>query len=250
MKDGYELIYIKPDTLVDVRNNYCPGCFHSTIHKLMMEVIGEMDIQEKVVGVCPVGCSVFAYDYMNVDIQEAAHGRAAAVATGIKRILPDRLVFSYQGDGDLAAIGIAETLHACNRGEKFTFIFINNGIYGMTGGQMAPTTLEGQVTTTSPFGRDINNAGMPMKMAEIIAGFDNVCYVERVSCNTPANARKAKKAIRKAFDYQMQELGTTFIEVASNCPSNWKCTPEESLKWLEERVFPYYPLKVFKEPGK
>jgi 2-oxoglutarate/2-oxoacid ferredoxin oxidoreductase subunit beta len=250
MKDGYELIYKKPETLVDVRNHYCPGCFHSTVHKLMMEIIFEMDMQENVVGVCPVGCSVFAYDYMNIDMQEAAHGRAAAVATGIKRILPDRLVFSYQGDGDLAAIGTAETLHACNRGENFTFIFINNGIYGMTGGQMAPTTLEGQVTTTSPYGRNVDTAGMPMKMAEIISTFDSVAYVERVSCNTPANARKTKKAIKKAFQYQMEGLGTTFIEVASNCPSNWKCTPVESLQWLEEKVIPYYPLKVFKEPGK
>jgi 2-oxoglutarate ferredoxin oxidoreductase subunit beta len=250
MKDGYELIYKKPETIVNVRNRYCPGCFHSTVHKLLMEIIDELDIQEKVVGVCPVGCSVFAYDYMNVDMQEAAHGRAAALATGIKRMLPDRLVFSYQGDGDLAAIGTAETLHACNRGENFTFIFINNGIYGMTGGQMAPTTLEGQVTTTSPYGRDIKKAGMPMKMAEIVATFDRVAYVERVSCNTPANTRKAKKAIKKAIQYQMEGLGTTFIEVASNCPSNWKCTPEESLQWLKDRVFPYYPLKVFKEPGK
>jgi 2-oxoglutarate ferredoxin oxidoreductase subunit beta len=239
MKEGFELIYKRPKTLTDRRLSYCPGCFHSTIHKFMME--------EKTVGVCPVGCSVFAYHYLDVDMQEAAHGRAAAVATGIKRMLPDRVVFSYQGDGDLAAIGTAETLHACNRGENFTFIFINNGIYGMTGGQMAPTTLEGQITSTTPYGRNSVTAGMPMKMSEIVASFERVAYVERVSCNTAANARKAKRAIRKAFEYQMEGLGTTFVEVASNCPSNWKLTPEESLKWLEEHVFPYYPLGVFKD---
>ncbi len=248
MKEGYELIYQKPKTLRIKRMHYCPGCFHSTIHKLMMEVVEELGIQEKTIGVCPVGCSVFAYDYMDVDIQEAAHGRAAAVATGIKRMHPDNIVFSYQGDGDLAAIGTAETIHACNRGENFTFIFINNGIYGMTGGQMAPTTLEGQKTTTSPYGRDLKKAGFPLKMCEMVSQFEAVAYVERVSCNTPANARKAKRAIKKAFEYQMQGLGTTFIEVASNCPSGWKCTPEESLEWLKEKVFPYYPLGIFKNP--
>jgi len=250
MKEGYDLVYERPHTLLTTRMHYCPGCFHSTMHKLLMEVVQEMDIQDKTIGVCPVGCSVFAYDYLDIDMQEAAHGRAAAVATGIKRMLPDRIVFSYQGDGDLAAIGTAETLHACNRGENFTFIFINNGIYGMTGGQMAPTTLAGQKTSTSPYGRDPETAGMPMKMCEIVAMFERVAYVERVSCNTPANTRKAKRAVRKAFEYQQRELGTTFIEVASNCPSQWKCTPEESLKWLDEQVFPYYPLEVFKDVGK
>jgi len=248
MKEGYNLIYQKPKTLRKKRMHYCPGCFHSTIHKLIMEVVDELGIQEKTIGVCPVGCSVFAYDYMDVDMQEAAHGRAAAVATGIKRMHPDKIVFSYQGDGDLAAIGTAETIHACNRGENFTFIFINNGIYGMTGGQMAPTTLERQKTTTSPYGRDPKKAGPPLKMCEMVSQFDAVAYVERVSCNTPANARKAKRAIKKAFEYQMQGLGTTFIEVASNCPSGWKCTPEESLEWLKEKVFPYYPLEIFKNP--
>ena len=250
MKEGYELIYKRPTTLTDTRMHYCPGCFHSSMHKLMMEVVEEMDLQEKTIGVCPVGCSVFAYDYMNVDMQEAAHGRAAAVATGIKRIHPDKLVFSYQGDGDLAAIVTAETIHACNRGENFTFIFINNGIYGMTGGQMAPTTLEGQKTSTSPYGREPSKVGLPLKMSEIVSQFDRVAYVERVSCNTAANARKAKKAVRKAFEYQLQKLGTTFIEVASNCPSQWKCTPEESLDWIKDHVLPYYPLGVFKEPEK
>ena len=247
MKEGYKLIYQRPKTLTSKRMHYCPGCFHSTIHKMLMEVVEEMDIQDKTVGVCPVGCSVFAYDYLDVDMQEAAHGRAAAVATAIKRMLPDRYVFSYQGDGDLAAIGIAETIHACNRGEKFTFIFINNGIYGMTGGQMAPTTLEGQKTTTSPYGRERKTAGLPLKMAEMVSQLPGVAYAQRVSCNTPANARKAKRAIKKAFEIQGKGLGTTFIEVASNCPSGWKCTPVESLDWLKNKVIPYFPLGVFKD---
>lgn len=247
MKEGYKVVYKRPKALVDTRMHYCPGCFHSTVHKLMMEIVEEMDIQEKTIGVCPVGCSVFAYDYMDVDMQEAAHGRAAAVATAIKRLHPDKFVFSYQGDGDLAAIGTAETLHACNRGERFTFIFINNGIYGMTGGQMAPTTLEGQKTTTSPYGREVQKAGLPMKMAEMVSQLPGVAYSERVTCNTPANTRKTKKAIRKAFEIQKQGLGTTFIEVASNCPSGWKCTPVDSLAWLKDKVYPYFPLGVFKD---
>ena len=248
MKEGYEVIYKRPNTLTDKRMHYCPGCFHSTIHKLLMEVVEEMDIQDKTIGICPVGCSVFAYDYLDVDMQEAAHGRAAAVATAVKRMLPDRYVFSYQGDGDLAAIGTAETIHSCNRGEKFTFIFINNGIYGMTGGQLAPTTLDGQKTTTSPYGRNVKLLGQPLKMAEMVAQLPGVVYSVRVSCNTPANARKAKKALRKAFEIQAKALGTTFVEVASNCPSGWKCTPEESLTWLKDKVYPYFPLGVLKEP--
>jgi 2-oxoglutarate/2-oxoacid ferredoxin oxidoreductase subunit beta len=250
MKEGYELVYKRPTPLDPRRMHYCPGCFHSTVHKLLMEVVEEMNIQDKTVGVCPVGCSVFAYDYMDLDMQEAAHGRAAAVATAVKRMLPDRFVFSYQGDGDLAAIGTAETIHACNRGENFAFIFINNGIYGMTGGQMAPTTLDGQKTTTSPYGRDTSKVGMPLKMCEIVSQFDRVAYVERTSCNTPANARKTKKALKRAFEIQAKGLGTTFIEVASNCPSGWKCTPVQSLDWLKEKVYPYFPLGVFKEPPK
>jgi len=215
-----------------------------------MEVVDEMNIQDKIVGVCPVGCSVFAYDYMDVDMQEAAHGRAAALATAIKRMLPDRYVFSYQGDGDLAAIGTAETIHACNRGENITIIFINNGIYGMTGGQMAPTTLEGQKTTTSPYGRDVAKVGMPLKMAEMVSQLQRVAYVERVSCNNPVNTRKAKRALKRALEIQGKNMGTSFIEVASNCPSGWKCTPVESLNWLNDKVYPYFPLGVFKEPPK
>lgn len=250
MKEGYEVIYSRPKALTEKRTSYCPGCFHSTAHKALAEVVDELDIQERTIGVCPVGCSVFAYEFLDLDMQEAAHGRAPAVATGIKRMHPDKIVFSYQGDGDLAAIGTAETIHACNRGENFSFIFINNGIYGMTGGQMAPTTLEGQKTTTSPYGRDIKKVGRPLKMCEIVSQFESVAYVERVSFNTAANARKAKRAIKRAIEYQMRELGTTFVEVASNCPSQWKCTPEESLDWLKNHVFPYYPLGVFKEPPK
>ena len=250
MKEGYELVYERPKALLDKRMHYCPGCFHSTVHKLLMEVVEEMDIQDKTVGICPVGCSVFAYDYMDIDMQEAAHGRAAALATAVKRLLPDRFVFSYQGDGDLAAIGTAETLHACNRGENFTFIFINNGIYGMTGGQMAPTTLDGQKTTTSPYGRDVEKAGNPMKMCEMVSQLESVAYVERVTCNTPANARKTKKALKKAFEVQAKGIGTSFVEVASNCPSGWKCTPVESLDWLKDKAYPYFPLGVFKEPPK
>lgn len=250
MKEGYKLVYERPKGLTPKRMHYCPGCFHSTIHKLMMEVVAELDIQDKTVGVCPVGCSVFAYDYMDIDMQEAAHGRAAAVATAVKRMLPDRYVFSYQGDGDLAAIGTAETIHACNRGENFTFIFINNGIYGMTGGQMAPTTLEGQKTTTSPYGRDTDSVGMPLKMAEMVSQFEKVAYVERVSCDTPAHARRAKRALKRAFEIQGNGLGTTFVEVASNCPSGWKCTPVQSLDWIKDKMYPYFPLGVFKEPPK
>lgn len=250
MREGYEVVYKKPKTLLDKRMHYCPGCIHGTTHKILMEVVDEMDIQHKTVGVCPVGCSVFAYDYMDVDMQEASHGRAAAVATAIKRMLPDRYVFSYQGDGDLAAIGTGETIHACNRGENITFIFINNEIYGMTGGQMAPTTLDKMQTTTSPYGRDAATMGMPLKMTEIVSQFEGVAYAERVSFNTPANVRKAKKAIRKAFEIQEKNIGTSFIEVVSNCPSGWKCTPVESMDWIKEKSLTYYPLGVFKEPNK
>ena len=247
MKEGYEVIYKKPSTLLPRRMHYCPGCLHSTLHKLIMEVVEEMGIKEQTIGVSPVGCSVFAYDYMDVDMQQAAHGRAAAVATAIKRCHPDKYVFSYQGDGDLAAIGTAETIHACNRGENFTFFFVNNGIYGMTGGQMAPTTLEGQKTSTSPYGRDPKKVGQPLKMAEMVSQLTGVAYSERLSLNNPGNVRKAKKTIRKAFEMQQQGLGTTFLEFASNCPSGWKCSPVESLGWIEKQMSPYFPLGVFKD---
>ena len=248
MKEGYKLIYQKPKTLREKRMHYCPGCFHATTHKLMMEVVEELGIQEKTIGVCPVGCSVFAYDYMDVDMQEAAHGRAAAVATGIKRMHPNKIVFSYQGDGDLAAIGTAETIHACNRGENFAIIFINNGIYGMTGGQMAPTTIPNMKSSTSPYGRDVKMMGNPLRMTEIVATLPGTYYVTRQSVHSPANVRKTKKAIRKAFEYQKLDKGVCFIEVVSNCPSGWKMTPVQANEWMVENMFPFYPLGDLKVP--
>lgn len=250
MKEGYEIIYKRPETLLDVRMHYCPGCVHTLVHKLVAELIEELGLQDKTIGVCPVGCSVFAYDYIDIDWQEAAHGRACAIATAVKRMLPEKYVFTYQGDGDLAAIGAAETIHACNRGEDITIIFINNRIYGMTGGQMAPTTLEGDVTTTSPYGRDPKVAGQPLKMAELVSQFDGVAYSTRVCCNNPGHVRKTKQALKKAFLLQEEKVGTSFVEVLSNCPSGWKCTPEKSIEKIKEESIPYFPLGVFKEPGK
>lgn len=244
------LVYEKPGTLLDVPMHYCPGCGHGVAHRIIAEVIDELGIQEQTVGVAPVGCSVFAYNYLNIDMQEAAHGRASAVATGIKRVLPDKYVFSYQGDGDLAAIGTAETIHTCNRGENILIIFINNGIYGMTGGQMAPTTLPGMKSTTSPFGRDVASMGSPLKITELIAQLPGVYYCTRQAVNTPVNVRKAKKAIRNGFEYQKLNKGLSFVEIVSNCPSNWKMTPVQSNKWLEENMLPYYPLGDMKVPGK
>lgn len=248
--NGYELVFEKPVTLTDTPFHYCPGCGHSVVHRLLMEVVAEKNIQDKTIGVAPVGCSVFAYNYMNIDMQEAAHGRASAVATGIKRIHPDKFVFSYQGDGDLAAIGTAETIHTVNRGENILMVFINNAIYGMTGGQMAPTTLVGQVTSTSPYGRDTQMAGFPIKITEMIAQLPGAYYVTRQSVHTASAVRKLKKAIEKSFDNQKLNRGTSFIEVVSNCPSGWKMTPVESNKWIEENMFPVYPLGDIKVPGK
>ncbi|MFA6570411.1 MAG: thiamine pyrophosphate-dependent enzyme [Bacteroidota bacterium] len=242
------LVYRKPSTLTDTELHYCPGCGHGVVHKLLMEVIEEMGIQEQTIGVAPVGCSVFAYHYLDVDMQQAAHGRACAVATGIKRVMPDKYVFTYQGDGDLAAIGTGETLHAANRGENFLTIFINNGIYGMTSGQMAPTTLEGMVTTTTPFGRDTKVQGYPLKIGNLIAMLPGVAYVTRQSVTKPANVRKTKKALQKAFEYQKQGLGYCLVEVVSNCPSNMKMTPLESNKFVEEQMIPFYPLGDLKVP--
>jgi len=248
MKDGYDVVYKRPKGLIDdVRMHYCPGCFHSTLHKIIMEVVEEMKIEDNIIGVSPVGCSVFAYDYMDIDFQQAAHGRACALATGIKRTLPEKYVFTYQGDGDLAAIGTAETIHSCNRGEKFSIFFVNNAIYGMTGGQMAPTTLEGQKTSTSPYGRDPKHVGHPLKMAEMISQLPGVAYVERVVLDTPANVRKAKKSVRKCFEIQNKGLGTTFLEVVSNCPSGWKETPVQSLDFIKDHMLEYYPLGVKKD---
>jgi 2-oxoglutarate ferredoxin oxidoreductase subunit beta len=242
------LVYRKPDTLTDTELHYCPGCGHGVAHKILMEVVDELGIQNETIGVAPVGCSVFAYHYLNIDMQEAAHGRACAVATGIKRVQPDKYVFTYQGDGDLAAIGTAETIHAANRGENFLIVFINNGVYGMTSGQMAPTTLPGMVTTTSPFGRDVKTQGHPLKIGELLALLPGVAYVTRQSVHTPANVRKAKKAFQKAFDYQKKGLGTCLVEIVSNCPSNWRMTPLESNKFLVDKMIPFYPLGDLKVP--
>lgn len=246
--DTMDCVYAKPDTLTDTPMHYCPGCGHGVAHRVLMEVIEELGIQEQTIGVAPVGCSVFAYQYMNVDMQEAAHGRASAVATGIKRIHPDKYVFSYQGDGDLAAIGTAETIHTVNRGENILVLFINNAIYGMTGGQMAPTTLLGMKTTTSPEGRTIETAGFPMKITEMIAMLPGAYYVSRNSVHTPNAARHLKKAITKAFHYQKEKKGTCFIEVVSNCPSGWKMTPLQANEWMEKNMFPVYPPGEIKVP--
>lgn len=243
-----EIVYCKPSTLTDMPLHYCPGCGHGIVHKILMEVVEELKIQDKTIGVAPVGCSVFAYHYMNIDMQEAAHGRASAVATGIKRVLPDRFVFSYQGDGDIAAIGTSETIHTVNRGESILMIFINNAIYGMTGGQMAPTTLLGQVTSTSPYGRQASEIGNPLKITELLAQLPGAYYVSRHSIHTSNAIRKLKKAITKSFEYQKENKGTCFIEVVSNCPSGWKMTPLESMKWMEENMFPVYPLGDLKVP--
>ena len=244
------LVYEKPSVLLDTPMHYCPGCGHGVAHRLIAEVIEEMGIQSETVGVAPVGCAVFAYNYLDIDMTEAAHGRASAVATGIKRVLPEKYVFSYQGDGDLAAIGTGETIHTCNRGENILIIFINNGIYGMTGGQMAPTTLEGMKSTTTPFGRDISVMGYPLNITELIAKLPGVYYCTRTAVNNPKNVRITKKAIRKGFENQKLNKGLSFVEIVSNCPSNWKMTPVEANKWMEENMFPSYPLGDLKVPAK
>lgn len=246
--EGLEVVYTKPQTLTDTPMHYCPGCGHGVVHKILMEVVQELKIQEETIGVAPVGCAVFAYDYLNIDMQEAAHGRASAVATGVKRVLPDKYVFSYQGDGDLAAIGTGETIHTVNRGENILMLFINNGIYGMTGGQMAPTSLLGMKTTTSPFGRESITMGNPLKITELIAQLPGAYYVSRHSVHNTTAVRKLKKAIITSFKYQKEKRGTCFIEVVSNCPSGWKMTPVESNEWLEKNMFPVYPLGDIKVP--
>jgi len=248
VEDEYELIYHKPGTLLDVNMHYCPGCAHSLVHKLIMEVIEEMGIQGKTIGVAPVGCAVFAYNYMDIDMSEAAHGRAAAVATGIKRLMPDKFVFTYQGDGDLAAIGIAETLHAINRGENILIVFINNAVYGMTSGQMAPTTLLGMKTTTTPFGRISETYGSPIKVSELIAQLPGAFYVTRQAVTTANGVRRTKKALQNAFKYQLLKKGTCFIEILGNCPSNWKMTTIESEKFIDEVMVKTFPLGDIKLP--
>ncbi len=242
-------VFCKSKLMTDTTLTYCPGCGHGTAHNITMEVIEEMGIAEDTIGVAPVGCSVFAYEFMDVDMTQAAHGRAPAVATGIARTWPEKYVFTYQGDGDLAAIGTAETIHACNRGENIVIIFINNGIYGMTGGQMAPTTLEGMRTSTSPYGREIHSMGSPIKMSELIAHLPGTYYVTRQSVHTHKNVRKAKKAIRTAFENTRLKKGVSFVEIVSNCNSGWKMTPNDSNIWMEEHMFPYYPLGDIKVNG-
>ena len=236
------LVFRKSPVLTDKVMHYFPGCSHGTVHNLVAEVIEDLGIQDKTIGVSPVGCSVFAYNYLHIDWSQAAHGRACAVATAIKRTNPDKMVFTYQGDGDLAAIGTAETIHACNRGENIVVIFINNAIYGMTGGQMAPTTLVGMKTATSPYGRDPKIHGFPYKIADMIAPLPGVCYVTRQSVHTPAAVRKAKKAIRKAFENALAGKGLSFVEMVSTCNSGWKMSPVDANKWMEENLVPFYPL--------
>ncbi len=241
IKSG-ELVFKKTKLMTDANLSYCPGCGHGVAHRITMEVIEELGLEEKTIGIAPVGCSVLAYEFMNIDMQEAAHGRAPALATGIKRVYPNKTVFTYQGDGDLAAIGTAETIHACNRGENITIIFINNGIYGMTGGQMAPTTLPGMHSSTSPYGRDVHTMGYPLKITELIAMLPGTSYVTRQAVHKPGLVRKAKKAIKKAFELQLENKGTTFVEIVSNCNSGWKMTPVESNEWLDKNMLDYYPL--------
>ena len=240
--------FTKPRSMSDQPTHYCPGCTHGIIHRLVAEAIDELDIMERTVGIAPVGCAVLAYNYFNFDFQEAAHGRAPAMATGIKRVRPDLVVFTYQGDGDLASIGMGEIVHAANRGEKFTVIFVNNAVYGMTGGQMAPTTMPGQRTTTSPFGRNVEEVGMPIKVADLLAALQTPAYITRQTVIDPKSIRKAKQAIRRAFEYQLADRCFSMVEVVSTCPTNWGLTPVEAVAWARETLLPYYRLGDFKVP--
>ena len=241
-----KVVFSRPEALEDVPTHYCPGCTHGIIHRLIAEVIDELEIREKTIGIAPVGCAVLAYHYFNFDMAEAAHGRAPAVATGIKRVRPENVVFAYQGDGDLASIGTAEIIHAANRAENITVVFVNNAVFGMTGGQMAPTTLPGQVTTSTPTGRDVKLAGYPMKVAELIAQTTGAAYVVRRTVTRPKYIRSCRKAIKTAFETQLAGLGFSIVEVLSTCPTNWGMSPLEALKWLEDNMIPYYPLGDYK----
>lgn len=242
-----KIVFERPHALLPVITNYCPGCPHGIVQRLVAETIDELDIEGDTIGVAPVGCAVTCPDFFGCDMVEAAHGRAPAVATGVKRVLPDSVVFAYQGDGDLASIGMAETIHAATRGEHITIIFINNAIYGMTGGQMAPTSLPNQVTQTSPYGRDVATAGYPIRVCELLSSLDGVAYLERVTVDCPKNVRKAKKAIKKAFQNQIDGVGYSLIEVVSTCPTNWGLSPQDSFEWMRENMLPYYPLGVYKD---
>lgn len=241
------VVFERPKSLLDVPTHYCPGCTHGIVHRIICEILDEMGIEGDTIGVVPVGCSVMAYDYFGCDVIEAPHGRAPAVATGVKRANPDKYVFTYQGDGDLAAIGTCETVHSAARGENIVIVFINNTIYGMTGGQMAPTTIPGQVTQTTPYGRDIKTAGYPVKMCEMLSTLDGVALAQRVSVDNVPHIREAKKAIRKAFENQKEKRGFSIIEVLSTCPTNWGLTPLEAIKRLQDEMIPYYPLGVYKD---
>ena len=241
------IVFKKPEALTDTPLHYCPGCTHGIIHRLVAEALDELGIVGKTVGVAPVGCAVMAYDYFACDMLEAAHGRAPAVATGLKRCMPDNVIFTYQGDGDLASIGMAETVHAATRNENITIIFVNNAIYGMTGGQMAPTSLPGQVTQTSPYGRDVATQGYPIKVSELLSSLDGPEYIERVAVNNVKNVKNAKKAILKAFKNQIEGKGFSLIEVVSSCPTNWGMTPQKALEWIDQNMLPYYPLGVYKD---
>jgi 2-oxoglutarate ferredoxin oxidoreductase subunit beta len=243
-------IFARPEALQETVTHYCPGCTHGVIHRLVAEAIDALGVRERTVGVAPVGCSVLAYNYFNCDFLEAPHGRAPALATGYKRVRPDMIVFTYQGDGDLASIGMSEIIHAANRGEKFTTIFVNNAIYGMTGGQMAPTTLAGQVTTTCPAGRDIAHTGHPIRMAELLSALATPNYIERVSVHSPQHIIKAKKAIRRAFEYQIQGRCFSLVEVVSTCPTNWGMTPRDATAWLEDNMLKYYRLGCYSTPDR
>ena len=236
----------RPRSLVDVATSYCPGCIHGIVHRIIAEVIDELEIADRAIGIAPVGCSVLAYNYFNVDFAEAAHGRAPAMATGIKRVRPRNIVFTYQGDGDLASIGTNEIVHAATRGEHITVFFINNAVYGMTGGQMAPTTLPGMVTTSSPFGRDVAQQGYPIRVSEMLATLDGAAYIVRRSATTPKQINQLKRATRTAFKAQMEGLGFALVEVVSNCPTNWGMSPVESLRFVQEKMIPYYPLGDYK----
>lgn len=240
-------VFEKPKALTDAVLHYCPGCTHGIIHRLVAEAIDELGVGGRTIGVASVGCSVFTYNYFNCDMVQAAHGRAPAVATGVKRSDKNNIVFTYQGDGDLAAIGTAETVHSAARGENITVIFVNNAIYGMTGGQMAPTTLPGQVTQTSPYGRDTSLVGFPVKVCEMLSQIDGATYLERVAVNNVKNIKNAKAAIKKAFQNQIDGKGFSLVEVLSTCPTNWGMAPDKALTWLEENMIPYYPLGVYKD---
>jgi len=244
------IVFEKPKALTNVPYHYCPGCTHGIVHRLVAEAIDSLGIEGKTIGVAPVGCAVLAYNYFACDMIEAAHGRAPAVATGVKRALPENIVFTYQGDGDLASIGMAETVHAATRNENITIIFINNAIYGMTGGQMAPTSLPGQVTQTSPYGRDVNTVGFPIRVSEMLATLEGPAYIERVAVNNVKNVKNAGRAIKKAFENQVNNKGFSLIEVISSCPTNWGKTPQDALKWIDEAMIPYYPLGVYKDKYK